>query len=88
MKILVVDDHAVVREGVRRLLSAIPNAVVFEAATAHEALNLARKEAPDVLVLDINLEGASGLELLRRLRIESPNVRGLMFSMHASPRSR
>ncbi|HRN83550.1 MAG TPA: response regulator transcription factor [Hyphomicrobium sp.] len=85
MKILVVDDHAVVREGVRRLLSSIPNAVVLEAATAHEALNLARKEAPDVLVLDINLEGASGLELLRRLRIESPNVRVLMFSMHAEP---
>lgn len=85
MKILVVDDHAIVREGVQRLLTSIPNAVVIEAATAHEALNLARKEAPDVLVLDINLEGASGLELLRRLRIESPNVRVLMFSMHAEP---
>lgn len=85
MKILVVDDHAVVREGVRRLLSSIPNTAIIEAATAHEALTLARKEAPDVLVLDINLEGASGLELLRRLRIESPNVRVLMFSMHAEP---
>lgn len=85
MKILIVDDHAVVREGVRRLLSTIPNTEVFEAATAHEALSLARKEAPDVLILDINLEGASGLELLRRLRIESPNVRVLMFSMHSEP---
>ncbi len=85
MKVLVVDDHAVVRQGVQRLLSALPNAVLFEAATAHEALAIARKETPDVVVLDINLEGASGLELLRRFRIESPSARVLMFSMHAEP---
>lgn len=85
MKVLVVDDHAVVRQGVQRLLSAMPNVVVLEAATAHEALATARKENPDVVILDINLEGASGLELLRRLRIESPAVRVLMFSMHAEP---
>jgi DNA-binding NarL/FixJ family response regulator len=85
MKVLIVDDHAVVRQGVQRLLSAIPNTAVFEAATAHEALTLARKENPDVMVLDINLEGASGLELLRRIRIETPAVRVLMFSMHAEP---
>jgi DNA-binding NarL/FixJ family response regulator len=85
MKILVVDDHAVVRQGVQRLLSSIPNAVVLEAATAHEAMAIARKEIPDVVVLDINLEAASGLELLRRILIESPNMRVLMFSMHAEP---
>ncbi|HEX2840133.1 response regulator transcription factor [Hyphomicrobium sp.] len=85
MKVLVVDDHAVVRQGVQRLLSTLPNAVLFEAATAHEALAIARKENPDVVVLDINLEGASGLELLRRFRIESPSARVLMFSMHGEP---
>jgi two-component system invasion response regulator UvrY len=85
MKVLVVDDHAVVRQGVQRLLSPIPAAVVLEAATAHEALTIARKENPDVVILDINLEGASGLELLRRLRIEVPTIRILMFSMHAEP---
>lgn len=85
MKILIVDDHAVVRQGIQRLLSSLPNASVFEAATAHEALAVARKERPDVIILDINLEGASGLELLRRLRIEMPAVRVLMFSMHAEP---
>ena len=85
MKVLVIDDHAVVRQGVQRLLSVLPNIVMFEAATAHEALALARKESPDVVILDINLEGASGLELLRRLRIESPTLRILMFSMHAEP---
>lgn len=85
MKILIVDDHAVVRQGIQRLLSSLPNAAIFEAATAHEALAAARKERPDVIILDINLEGASGLELLRRLRIEMPAVRVLMFSMHAEP---
>lgn len=85
MKILIVDDHAVVRQGVQRLLSSVPGASTFEAATGHEALNIARKENPDVIVLDINLEGASGLELLRRIRIENPAARVLMFSMHAEP---
>jgi len=85
MKVIIVDDHAVVRQGVQRLLSSEPGTVVFEATTAHEALALARKERPDVVVLDINLEGASGLELLRRLRAESPGIRVLMFSMHAEP---
>src|SRR5690606_39351767 len=46
MKVLVVDDHPVVRQGVQRLLSSIPNATVLEAATGHEALALARKENP------------------------------------------
>ncbi len=82
MKVLIVDDHAVVRQGVQRLLATIPGTLVLEAATAHEALALARKEIPDVVILDINLEGASGLELLRRLRIENPALRILMFSMH------
>lgn len=85
MKVLIVDDHAVVRQGVHRLLSSVPKAVIFEAATAHEALAVARKETPDVVVLDINLEGASGLELLRRIRIENPAIRVLMFSMHSEP---
>jgi DNA-binding NarL/FixJ family response regulator len=85
MKVLIVDDHAVVRQGVHRLLSSIPNMTIFEAATAHEALSLLRREGPDVVVLDINLEGASGLELLRRIKIERAASRVLMFSMHAEP---
>ena len=85
MKVLIVDDHAVVRQGVHRLLSSIPNMTIFEAATAHEALTVVRREGPDVVVLDINLEGASGLELLRRIKIERAASRVLMFSMHSEP---
>lgn len=85
MRVLIVDDHAVVRQGVRRLLSSINGAVVLEAATAQEALAMASKHAPHVIVLDINLEGASGLELLRRLKQEHSGSRVLMFSMHSEP---
>lgn len=85
MKVLIVDDHAVVRQGVQRLVATLPNTVVFEAATAHEALATVRRETPDIVVLDINLGGASGLELLRRLKLESPSSRVLIFSMHAEP---
>jgi two-component system invasion response regulator UvrY len=85
MKVLIVDDHAVVRQGVHRLLSSMPDMTIFEAATAHEALTVVRREGPDVVVLDINLEGASGLELLRRIKIERAASRVLMFSMHSEP---
>lgn len=83
MNILLVDDHVLVRQGVRRILAAIPDARIFEAATNHEALALFRKYELDVIVLDISLAGASGLELLKRFRIEKPDSKVLMLSMHA-----
>lgn len=83
MKILLVDDHVLVRQGVRRLLSAIPASEIYEAATNHDALALFRKHEPDVVVLDISLAGSSGLELLKRFRIEKPDAKVLMLSMHA-----
>ena len=85
MKILIVDDHAVLREGVRRLLSTIPGSQIFEAATGHEALSIFRKQQPTVTVLDVNLNGASGLELLQRLKSESRTARIVMFTMHSEP---
>jgi DNA-binding NarL/FixJ family response regulator len=85
MKILVVDDHAVVREGVRRLLATISGAEIHEAATSQDALTLSRSINPDVVVLDISLDGSSGLELLRRLKTENAAQRVVMFSMHSEP---
>lgn len=85
MKILVVDDHAVVREGVRRLLNSMPLVEVLEAATAQEALATLRKEMPHIVILDINLNGSSGLELLQRLKGEQKNVRIIMFTMYSEP---
>lgn len=85
MKILIVDDHVVVREGVRRLLSTLPGAEIVEAGTAAEALAVFHKEAPSVVVLDVHLNGSSGLELLQRLKNEDKNAKIVMFTMHAEP---
>ncbi len=85
MKILIVDDHAVVREGIRRLLATIAGSEVHEAATPEEALALARAIAPDIVVLDINLDGSSGLDLLQRLKAENAAQRVVMFTMHSEP---
>jgi len=83
MKVLIVDDHAVVREGIGRLIEGIDGSTVFQASSSHEALVVLRREVPDVVVLDINLGGSSGLELLHRLRAEQRTVRVVMFSMYA-----
>jgi two-component system, NarL family, invasion response regulator UvrY len=85
MKILVVDDHVIVREGVRRLLAPLPDLVVTEAASAREAAGLFRSNRPDVVLLDLNLPKGSGLELLRRLLAEDKGARILVFSMYAEP---
>lgn len=83
MKILIVDDHVIVRQGVRRLLSVLPEIAFAEAETPHEALALFRADPPDVTVLDINLKAGSGLEILRRFRIEDPKARIVVFSMYS-----
>jgi DNA-binding NarL/FixJ family response regulator len=85
MKILIVDDHAIVREGVRRLLGTLPHAEIFEAATMHEALAACRTRKPSIVILDINLDTSSGLELLQRLKGEDRSLKVVMFTMHAEP---
>ena len=85
MKLLLVDDHAVVREGVRRLLSVSLEATLLEAETGREALTVFRAEKPEVVVLDLNLPGSGGLDLLRRILIEDQKTKVLIFSMHTTP---
>jgi DNA-binding NarL/FixJ family response regulator len=84
VKILLVDDHAIVRSGLRRLFAAeLPGVRIIEAATGREALALARTEQPAVVVLDLNLPGLGGLELLRRMVAAHPAARVMVLSMHA-----
>jgi two-component system invasion response regulator UvrY len=84
VKILLVDDHAIVRSGLRRLFAAeLPGVRISEAATGREALALARAEQLAVIVLDLNLPGLGGLELLRRIVSENPGARVMVLSMHA-----
>ncbi len=85
MKILVVDDHGVVREGLRKLFVAHFEADVQETAGIDDALAVYGQQRPDVVVLDLNLEGAGGLEVLRRILAADSNARVVVFSMHHEP---
>lgn len=85
MNILLVDDHSIVREGVRRLLSALSSARIVEAASGEEALLKLGEERIDIVLLDLNLGGIGGLELLRRILDEHGRPRVIVFTMHADP---
>lgn len=81
--ILLVDDHRIVREGLRRILAeAFPDAIFGEAATATEAL-LAASRGWDLVVLDVSLPSRSGLDVLKELRATQPEARVLMTTMYA-----
>jgi DNA-binding NarL/FixJ family response regulator len=81
--VLLVDDHAVVREGYRRLLERQGDIVVVgEAGDAAQALELFRALAPQIVVMDITLPGLSGIEAMRRMLEHEPATRVLIFSMH------
>jgi len=82
MKIMVVDDHAIVRAGLRKLLAMGQDAEVFEATTGRESLSIARAHALDLIVLDLNLPELGGIELLSRLR-QVTTAPILVLSMHA-----
>lgn len=81
-QVLVVEDHAIVRAGIRRLLAERGDVEVFEAATGEAALEdiAARKFA--LVILDLNLPGLAGLELLRRIVRQAPSVPVMVFSQH------
>lgn len=84
IRVLLSDDHTLVREGLRSLLSKIPDVtVVAETGNGQEALALARKLQPDIAILDISMPGLNGLELAERFRKEFPNLHVIILSMHA-----
>jgi two-component system, NarL family, response regulator NreC len=86
-RLLVVDDHAVVRSGLRLLLDAESDfEVVAEAGNARDAVFEARAHKPDVIVLDVVMPGESGIEVLPRLKKEAPDAKVLVLSMQDDPR--
>ncbi|HEY1512631.1 MAG TPA: response regulator transcription factor [Gaiellaceae bacterium] len=86
IRILVVDDHAVVRSGLKLLLSAEPDLeVVGEAGNAREAVFEVRAQKPDVVLLDVVMPGESGIEAVPKLLHESPETKVLVLSMQDDP---
>src|SRR5262249_39500128 len=81
--ILVVDDHAIVREGLKRILTDVPGGVeVDDAWDAESAMQHVRRRDWDLVLLDLNLGGKSGLDLLVRMKLEKPDLRVLVMSMY------
>jgi DNA-binding NarL/FixJ family response regulator len=84
IRVLIADDHTLVRAGIRSLLQSIPGVdVVAESGDGREALEIIARDQPDVALLDIGMPGLSGLEVTRRATAASPRTRVLILSMHA-----
>ena len=85
VRVLIADDHALVRAGIRALLEGLDGVtVVAEAGNGNQVLELARTHRPDVVLLDISMPGLGGLEASAQLKQELPEVRVVMLSMHAN----
>jgi len=83
MRVLIVDDHTLVRAGIRRLLEALPDVeVVAEASDADQALASAEQHRPDLVLLDLSLPGRSGFEVISELRQKFPQMLVVIMSMH------
>jgi two-component system nitrate/nitrite response regulator NarL len=85
IRLMLIDDHPAVRDGVRMKLEADDRfRVVAEASCTEDAIELAGRTALDVVLADISMRGASGIELIRQLREEQPRLRYVVFTMHDS----
>ncbi len=83
MRILIADDHAVVRRGLRQILAeAFKGSVFGEATNSHEALDRVSKEPWDVVILDLTMPGRSGLDVLKEIKREHPKLPVIILSMH------
>ncbi len=85
VKLLIADDHEVVRAGVRQFLEASEFEVVAEAASGDVAWKLTLELNPDVVLLDVRMPGGDGLACLSRIKMDRPNVTAVMFSEHENP---
>src|SRR3954463_467363 len=83
VRIVVADDHTIVREGLKQILAGQPDfEVVAEAADGHEAMKRVRELDFDVLLLDMSMPGKSGVELIKQVKSEKPKLRILVLTMH------
>src|SRR5271165_854568 len=83
LKVFVVDDHPIVRQGLAQMINREPDlAVCGEAEEASSALQAIASAKPDILIVDISLSGPDGLELLKNVRLRHPSLPVLILSMH------
>ncbi len=86
IRIILVDDHELVRDGVSRLLEAQPDmSVVGSFGNGREAVRFAAREEPDVAILDVAMPSGSGIDIARQLRDAAPDTHLLVLSMHSNP---
>jgi len=85
IRMLIADDHAVTRAGLRSMVQDTDIELVAEAADGNQALQLALKHHPDVVLLDVRMPECDGITCLGRIRAELPKVHVLMFSAHDNP---
>lgn len=84
---MIADDHALIREGLKKILKEAPDmSIIAEAESARDVFELLKKEQIDVLVLDISLPGKSGLEILKDVKQDRPDLPVLILSMHPEDR--
>jgi two-component system invasion response regulator UvrY len=84
IRILIADDHSIVRQGLKQIVSESPGMVVAgEAANGQEVLDLVRKRDFDVAIVDISMPGRGGLEILKDLKAEKPAMKVMVLSMHS-----
>ncbi|OPY93329.1 MAG: Transcriptional regulatory protein LiaR [Syntrophaceae bacterium PtaU1.Bin231] len=84
-RVMIVDDHKMFRDGLRVLINAEPDMeVVGEAVDGREAVEMARRLLPDVVVMDISMPGMNGIEAMRHLIRDRPEVKVIMLSMYSS----
>lgn len=83
--IILADDHALMREGIRNIIEAVPGLkVIGEAGDGHQLLKMIKKTTPDMVILDISMPGLRGIEAAREIKGRYPQVCILMLSMHKS----
>lgn len=84
MRILIADDHSLIREGLKKiLLESLPFAEIKDVSDSADLLKLALNEKWDIIISDISMPGYSGIEILKQIKIHSPSVPVLMLSMHS-----
>jgi DNA-binding NarL/FixJ family response regulator len=86
IRVVLADDHTLVRAGIRTLVESIENVeVVGEAANGREALELVRQHLPDLVLLDIGMKGMDGLQAAAAIKQELPQIKAIILSMHSTP---